>query len=430
MPEPTAAVTPPAAGAEAGKQSVTPPPGAGAAATLEPGEGEAFAGAFEELTALDKAGGASPPPAAKGKKKEGSEVVPPKAGDKGGKAGEAAPKPGEKAGEKAGEVTPPEEAEPKSVPELRTAYKKVKDARQEIQGKLTAAEARIKELESGAGAGGAEIKPLQDQLEALKKRNAQLEEQIEYTDFAQSDKFKKEYAEPYAKAWAKAIAEITQLTITYQNEEGQNVSRKATDKDLLALANAPLDQIDELAEAWFGRSAARVIRHVEKVRDLADAQNSALEEARTKSGERLKERGETNKAFASKVHAAYEGAKADLAKRFPKWFAHDETDKEGNALWDKGLAYNESVFASNGKLTPEQKATRLAVVQFKAANHDRLARRLKIAMKDLADAQAALAEYEKSGDPGKAGERGGGGGSATFLEDANKELEALDKKTP
>lgn len=424
MPEAAAAAAPPpAAGADAGKGTVAPPPGSGAA-PLESGEGEAFAGAFEELAALDAAGGAAPPP--KGKKKEGAEVVPPKPGDKPApKPGETPPKPGEKAGAAA---PPPDDVEPKSVPELRTAYKKVKEARQELHGKLTAAEARIKELEAGGGKGEADLKPLQDQLEALKQRNAKLEEQIEYTDFSQSEKFKKEYAEPYAKAWAKAIAEVTQLTISYQDEAGHDITRKATDKDLLALANAPLDQVDELAEAWFGRSAARVIRHVERVRDLADAQNTALEEAKSKAGERLKERGETTKAFASKVNAAYEGAKADLAKKFPKWFAHDETDQEGNALWDKGLEFNQSVFASNGKLTPEQKAARLAVVQFKAANHDRLARRLKMAMKDLADAQAALAEYEKSGEPGKPGERAAAGGEKGYLESAFKELESLDNK--
>lgn len=349
-------------------------------------------------------------------------------------------KPAEKPPEKPVEQEKPEEPdkpaeepaaeEPKksNIRQLGKAYDALKKERDEVfQPKIQSLESKVKEYERTVEqlkTQQPDIKPFQEKLAAIEKENQALREVVRFSDFRQSPEFKEKYEQPYNEAWAKAVTEVTQLTM--ETEDG--AARKATPNDLLALANAPLDQLDELANKWFPRSAARVIRHVEKIRDLAEAQDKALEEAKKGATDfQTKRAGEMQKANQA-FKQAYDNVVGDLAKKYPKWFAPDETDPKGNEILKKGFDYADTVFSPNGtQLTPEQKAARLAVIRAKAANHDRLASRLKATMAERDELRAKLAEYEQTEPPTDDAGQPTAVGSKSWEEQVSDELKKLDR---
>lgn len=114
-------------------------------------------------------------------------------------------------------------------------------------------------------------------IEAAEKRAAELEAEIRHANYAKSEEFATKYRKPLEDAWTQAVTTFGQLKVI--GEDGVT-TRPATDQDLVALAQMPEGLIDETAEAWFGKSAQRAIRHVERVRELSAAQSRALEDAR------------------------------------------------------------------------------------------------------------------------------------------------------
>jgi hypothetical protein len=306
--------------------------------------------------------------------------------------------------EKAPETTtvpekPVEEEKPTNMRALGKIHDAlVKKVNGELQPKLQSLEAKTKEYErtiEQLKSSAPDLKPFQEKLTAIEQENAKLREIVRFTDYRKSPEFTDKYEKPYNEAWAKAVSEVTQLNMVMED----GTSRKATANDLLALANAPLDSLDDLAAQWFPKSSPRVIRHVEKIRDLAEAQDKALEEAKKGAGDyATKQQAETQKQGLV-FKQAYDGANTELTTKYPKWFAPDETDPKGNELLKKGYEYADTVFANNATLTPEQRAGRLAVIRAKAANHDRLVSKVKSMSAELADLQSKLAQFEDSEPP-------------------------------
>lgn len=295
---------------------------------------------------------------------------------------------------------PVDEPKPGTMRALGKAYDELKGERDKVlRPQIQSLESKVKEYESRIEQmtkAQPDLKPIQDRAAAIEKENQQLREAIRFADYRKSPEFTEKYEKPYNEAWSKAVSEVTQLNLVMED----GTSRKATANDLLALANAPLDQLDDLAAQWFPKSAARVIRHVERVRDLAEAQDTALKEAQKGAGEfhqkRTQAEQQANQAFAQ----SYQGANTELTTKYPKWFAPDETDPKGNDLLKKGYEYADTVFSPNGtQLTPQQKAGRLAVIRAKAANHDRLVARVKSYDARIAELEAKLAEFENSEPP-------------------------------
>lgn len=332
------------------------------------------------------------------------------------KVEEAPKRPQDEPKEEKAPETPPEPEKPVEEPKpgtmraLGKAYdEKVKLINHELQPKIQSLESKVKEYESRleqAAKSQPDLKPMQERMSAVEKENQQLREAIRFADYRKSPEFTEKYEKPYNEAWSKAVSEVTQLNLVMED----GTSRKATANDLLALANAPLDQLDDLAAQWFPKSSARVIRHVERVRDLAEAQDTALKEAQKGAGEfhqkRTQAEQQANQAFAQ----AYQGANDEITRRYPKVFGRDETDPKGNETLQKGYEYADSVFSPNGaNLTPQQKAGRLAVIRAKAANHDRLLSRVKANDARIAELEARIAAFEESEPPtDEAGSPGSG----------------------
>jgi hypothetical protein len=334
---------------------------------------------------------------------------------------------------KNGTETPPDPSKPTDEPKpgtmraLGKAYDALKEERdkvlqpklQSLEAKLAEYEKTLTELKSQQPAAG----PIQEKLTAIEKENAALREEIRYVNYRKHPEFAEQYEKPYNEAWAKAVSEVTQLNM--EMEDG--TFRKATPNDLLALANAPLDQLDDLAQKWFPKSSARVIRHVEKIRDLAEAQDKALENAKKGATDFDQKRIQAMQAQNQAFTQAYTGANAELVKKYPKWFAPDESDPAGNELLKKGFEFTDTVFGQNGNLTPQQKAARLAVIRSKAANHDRIASRLKSQTARVAELEAELAKFEQSEPPTDRGGQPGSAGGKNWEDEAADELRKMDR---
>ncbi len=428
---PTATAPPPA-------KTASPPPTTTAGSPPPPPPGSSSndpvdLGSLEsELMEMDRKGG--PSPSFESAPKRGNDGKFTKAEDKPEKPKDE-PEP-----EKAPE-TPQTEEKPKDEPKpgtMRALGKAHDDLRKEVntvyKPKIQSLESKVAEYEttiSELRSKSPDLKPIQDKLSAVEKENQSLREAIRFADYRKSPEFIDKHKKPYEEAWTKAVAEVTQLNM--EMEDG--TVRKATANDLLALANAPLDQLDDLAQKWFPKSSARVIRHVEKVRDLADAQEQALKDAEKGAGEYQTKQSEERQNLDKVINSTYAQTNAELVKKWPKWFDKDEADPKGNDILQKGYDYASGVFENapaqiNGEtrpLTPIEKVKRLAVIRAKAANHDRLAMRLKEKLARVEELEAQLAEYENSGPPtGEAGEPGGVHIQDWEREDAD-ELKKLDR---
>lgn len=349
------------------------------------------------------------------------EVVPPK-------------KPDDKPDDTKPPVKPDEPTvKPVKAAELRAAYDNLKKEKREVlEPKIQSLESKIKELEARQPE---DTKPMVEKMTAIEKRNAELEQHMQFVDYRKSKEFTEKYEQPYTEAWGKAVADFGQLTVKVPGPadettgEPTSTTRPATADDLLYLANLPLSQMDDQAEAMFGKSAARVIRHVEKVRELSDAQNKALAEAQQKSGQWSKERQLKQQQERQQYHKLWTDYNKEIDDRFPGMFGPEEGDTEGNALLEKGFAMADRLFAPPKDAppqTPEERIQFHAVLRHKIANHDRLVLRLKRVNAELAEAKTALEAYEKSEPPA-----GKGGGAKTvaksFDEEVDEELRKLDK---
>lgn len=322
-----------------------------------------------------------------------------------------------------------DEPKPGTMRALGKAYDQLKKERDEVlQPKLQSLSSKVEQYEKELTAlktQQPDLKPMQDKFAAIQKENEALREEIRFVNYRKHPEFAEKYEKPYTEAWNKAVSEVTQLSM--EMEDG--TVRKATANDLLALANAPLDQLDDLAGKWFPRSSARVIRHVEKIRDLAEAQDKALETAKKGATEFETKRAEEMQKQNGTFQQAFTGATAELTKKYAKYFAPDEADPAGNELLKKGFDYADTVFTPNGTaLTPEQKAGRLAVIRAKAANHDRLVSRLKARDARIAELEADLKAFENSEPSTTEGGEPGRVGTKDWQQEVEDELKKLDKR--
>lgn len=387
----------------------TPPP------VSSPTDEGAFGDTFAELDAIDK--GTSPKEAIGARSRERTPAAPATAAKEDTTVSTTE---SEKAAGSANPATN-EPAKPVKAADLRAAYDGAKQKIKDYETRLAELSSKVKEYESKPPE---DNKPLLEKLAALEKKTAEYEEELKFTNYVKHPEFTEKYQKPYNEAWAKAVREIEQLAVT--QEDGS--TRQATPQDVLALANSPLSTLDERAEAMFGRSAARVIRHVERIRELAEAQEKAIADAKTSVGEREKAMKVQQEQRNARIGQILQKTNETLATKYPKWFGHEPTDTEGNALFDKGMEYVDKAFSGDPAIPEDQRISRMAVIRNKAANHDRLALHLKNANARIAELEASLKAYEES-EP-KAGKTSEATPVKTgnWLDDANAEIEALDKR--
>ena len=111
-----------------------------------------------------------------------------------------------------GETKPDAEDVPKTPAELRKRYEGLKDKiakEYEPQLKeLPTLRAKLKELESRDESGA---KLIQEEVESIKKRNAELEQHMRFVDYEKSAEYQEQFHKPYVDAWSSALRDIRQI---------------------------------------------------------------------------------------------------------------------------------------------------------------------------------------------------------------------------
>lgn len=312
----------------------------------------------------------------------GQENAPP-AGE-GAEAAETAPATGEKVS-KAGKASPWR---------LVDEYKK----------RAVEAEAKMLELQKGA-IPETERTAIQERVTKAETRAKELEDHIRFVDYSKSEEFKTKYVAPYEAAWKRAVTELSEINVT---DPATNQARAVTGQDLLALVNMPLGEARERADAAFGPFADDVMAHRKEIRTLFDAQNTALEEARTTGAEREKQRqqqmtqaGQQIAKFISDTwNQSNEAAQKD--PKFGKFFTPTEGDEEVNSRLKKGFELVDRAFAENPQqpnITPQERATRIrrhVAMRNRAAAFGSLLYRLEKAEAARTELEKELGQYRGS----------------------------------
>jgi len=299
----------------------------------------------------------------------------------------------------------------------------------QFKGRLTAAEKENVELREKL----AKVPDL-SRLEGIDKRNKELEEEIRYQNYAKSQDFAEKYAKPYEEAWAKAVADLGELEVL---AEDGSPARKATANDLISLARMPLGEARKLANQMFGDSASDVMMHRQRIRDLHDAQEKALAEARKTGSERQVKAAETSKAITAEVTSLWQKFNEEDAGKY-EFLKPKEGDEDWNSKLEKAKALVDTAFSQNAtdpSLSPEQRAKAVrahAAVRNRAIAYSALKlenTRLKAQIKERDD---KLKQFEDSAPTG--GQAGGGNGkpaqAATPMERARQRLHAASVPSP
>lgn len=313
---------------------------------------------------------------------------------------------------------PDTEQLPTRAKDLKVVYERVKAEKKDLEAKLTEAQGRIKQLETS---NPDEVKALTEKLSKSEARRNELESEMRFVDYRKSAEFRDKYEKPIHEAWQRAIMDLDETVVTL--EDGS--SRKANVDDLVRLSNLPLQQASAAAREMFGDAAQDILAHRRTIRELTMQQSKAIEGALKEAEERLKTREVEGRANAEKYQGIWRQENETLATKFPKWVKPVDGDEEGNKLLNAGYETVDRFF-NDSSLKPEERLKAHASIRMKAANHDRMALRLRRMAENLNSLKKKLAEYESSAPPGgkttpRTSSRRTGG-----MEDDYAEIEALN----
>lgn len=281
------------------------------------------------------------------------------------------------------------EGKPVKAAELRAAYDQAKKRLADSDKKIADFERELKALRDQPK-NDAERAELKTKLEQAEKRRTELEDHMRYLDYRKSTEFQEKYEKPYTEAWAGALKEIAELNVT----DAEGNSRPGNSQDLIALCNLPLGQAMAEAKEKFGELASIVLAHRKTIRDLADAQSKAEGEAKTKSKEFFDNREKTQREQAERIQGEWRNLNEDAVKKYPQWFATDESDLEGNKLLEEGFKLADAAFS--GQLKPEEAIRLHSAIRNKAAGFDRLAYRLNKAGARIKELEKELSGFKES----------------------------------
>lgn len=241
-----------------------------------------------------------------------------------------------------------------------------------------------------------------ERLTALQKRNEELEQHMRFVDYSKSNEFVDKYQKPYEEAWTRAVSGLKGLKVQFTDPTNSEVvSRDLTPQDIAALANMDPAAARLEIKNRFPEDAAEVRGYVDKIRDMAQAQNHALEEQKTKGGEWQSKQAEQAKA----VHEANSKLWAQFSKEAAEKYEFlrpVEGDDERNMKLEKSTAFVQKALASKAndpKLTEEQRAQVIkehVAVRNRAIAYSVLVHENKALKAQLAEKEAALKAFDES----------------------------------
>lgn len=248
-----------------------------------------------------------------------------------------------------------------------------------------------------------EKEELTTRLSTYEKRAKELEDEIRYVNFTKSEEYAAKYQKPYEEAWVKAMSDLGELTI---EDPATGQSRPIKAQDVLDLVNLPLQKAREQANTLFGDFADDVMAHRKEIKNLFEAQQKALDDARKNGAAREEQRHRQIQEYREKVHKEInqiwtEANEAVLKdEKNAPFFKPVEGDEEGNKRLSRGYELADRAFTLNPadpRLTPDQRAEAVrihAAVRNRAAAAGRLLYWLQQERENTKALKAELAKYQ------------------------------------
>ena len=347
-------------------------------------------------------GNSQRPPAAPQKEGDASPPTPPADAESAALPSAGSSTPAEKDGSAAPATTPTPESKD-SKPGKVNPWKLVED----YKSKLANTEKDLietKKLIVDEAARKSEV----ERLTRAEQRAKELEDEIRFTNYEKSEEFQKKHVEPYKKAWMGAMEDLGDVSVADPNTGEE---RALTAQDLLELVNMPLGKAKKVAMQTMGDFATDVMERRNKIRELFDAQQTALKEAKEGGAERERQR-------ASQMDVQRKQAQEFIAKTwkqandneasheiYGKYFTPEDGDEEGNTKLSAGYDLVDHALAKTPMapgLTAQERAEIIhqhAVVRNRAAAFERLVLREQKLLAKNSELETELSQYRRSEPP-------------------------------
>jgi len=295
--------------------------------------------------------------------------------------------------------SPSAEAKPVKAAELRAAYENLKREH-----------AKLKEEASKAKPAEDPDKPkLVAELEQTRKRAAELEAEIRYTNYERSQEYQEKYEKPFVESYQNGRRKAMALKVT--TPEGTTRDGASADFDAI-MAVADDSKAGQLASEMFGSLAPLILYHREKVIEANRSRQNAIEEFRKTGSEREKQRAADLTALRTKQQQAQQKLNEEFARlneesktKFPEFFQAEEGDDKGKELLEKGFDRSKRAFSGDRTIPPEELVALHSAIHNKAAAFDYLVHKNRAFKAKIASLEKELSEFKNS-EPGADGGKG------------------------
>lgn len=271
--------------------------------------------------------------------------------------------------------------------ELRKWAKERHAAATAAEQKLTGMEAELTKLKSVVPKSQADSEALSQEIAKAKERITQQEQLIEMQAFEHSEKYQKEYVEPYYEAKTRAEKDMPQFSISEKTGEIDPTTeqpiikkRPATAADFQKIYGAPNEQVREMARAMFGEDAAEVLAMRREVSKLAEKATAALNDRRQNYSKYRQEEQATQSQKQIAMQKLWQTANEQISKdpKRAEYWGEDKDDPEANKALAGGFKLADEFFSEKrDQMKPEERVEFDAFIRHTIAMGPRLAYTVK-----------------------------------------------------
>jgi hypothetical protein len=284
---------------------------------------------------------------------------------------------------------------------------------------------RKDELEAYEKKSKGEIAKLQEENRALQERRyvtpeiekeiadnkaeiQRLKTQVSEVSYEHSDDFKRDYVDPWQRTLKNTLEMVDQLSTPAYTDEASGAevpSRKTTSSDFQRVLNAPVADQAEVAQKLFGTNALRVIAQIDRLNEIKQRAADAIKSHHGEMEGKRKQFEDWQKTESQKYVGLRDGARKELAEKYPQFFAPDEADPEASDALQKGYDFVDRAAEKAHELSVDERAAYSEVIRARAAWFPRGHRELTKAKEKIASLEEELSKY-RSSDPGQEKEKG------------------------
>lgn len=201
---------------------------------------------------------------------------------------------------------------------------------------------------------------LQQKIESAEAKIKTYEDELRFKAYEKSPDFHDKYEVPYDKAWEKHMRDLRGVTVAGDN----GIARPMAAGDILDLVNLELPDARKLAVEKFGDFAQDAMAARKEIRDLFEAKQTALEEAKKTGADREKAEQSKRTTWLQKTQKLIKDTWATANQRAVEnttngeFFKPIEGDDIRNSTLDKGYKQVDAAFALNpwdAKLTDDER---------------------------------------------------------------------------